>query len=321
MTPSLQVTEPLFDFDHAFDRLDFSRTIDKSLVHRRALAEVFITDFESVSRDRYIVAAQLPVGHAYYNDGNTNFHDPLAIIEACRQAALVVAHQYYGVPKDWSFIFRKAKVHIGDIDSTIISDGRMLVGINITKTFEKDGFLTGMIGDFVVEIDGNKVGDFVGSLSFLPSAMLKKMRAQARSVKNISDKPYISPLQPLAAKRVARTSAKNIVIGRTSRDTYEIVDCRSNRALIDHEVDHISGMVIMEACRQAAIATVLEDTGELYGTVKSFQVEFLEFAEHELPTVCKAHLIDIVDGVAQTHIEILQQNQILASSQIDLQGV
>lgn len=318
MTSSMQLVTPRFDFDSAFDRLNFSRTIDKTLVHRRALAEVFITDFEISGRDRYLVAAQLPVGHAYYNDSTTDFHDPLAIIEACRQAALVVSHQYYGVPKDWSFIFRKAKVHIGNTDSTTISNGRMIVGINITKTFEKDGYLTGIIGDFIVEIEGNRVGEFVGSLSFLPSALLGQMRAQSRSNKQVPIDTYISPLAPLPSKNAARTWTRNIVIGRTTRDTYEIVDRRNNRALIDHEVDHISGMVILEACRQAAIATVLEETDELYCTVTSYQIEFLEFAEHEFPTLCKVHLMDIVDGVAQTHIEILQQNQILASAQIDL---
>jgi len=308
-----------FDFKNATEELNFSRTIDKDLVHRLALAEVFVTDFETIGRDRFIVAAQLPVGHAVYNDGGNGHHDPLAIIEACRQAALVIAHKAYGVPRDWSFIFRNAKASIEDVSTTRITDGRMLIGVNIARTFEKDGFTTGMLGDFVVEIDGNLVGSFTGSLSFLPKSVMHRMRAASRSTKALPESLYVSPLSALPTRSVGREVSKNIVIGRRGADTYEIIDHSSNRALVDHEVDHVSGMVIMEACRQSAIAATFDETGEMFCTVSSYAVDFTEFAEREVAVTCEATVIGVVDGVAQTHIEVIQQGNVIATAQIDLE--
>nr|MDT0665959.1 hypothetical protein [Micromonospora sp. DSM 115978] len=55
---------PLLDQD--VHGLTYQRTVDRSLVHRRALTEVFLTDTRALAADRYVTGAQLPALHAYY---------------------------------------------------------------------------------------------------------------------------------------------------------------------------------------------------------------------------------------------------------------
>lgn len=86
--------------------LAYQRSMDRVLVHRRAVMEVFVTDAARLGEDRFAVAVQAPRAHAYYNDHTQRpaLLDPLFLLEAARQAVTVVAHQWLGVSYDTSFL-------------------------------------------------------------------------------------------------------------------------------------------------------------------------------------------------------------------------
>ncbi|MFI6346707.1 AfsA-related hotdog domain-containing protein [Streptomyces sp. NPDC050560] len=52
----------------AGQELAFERPVERSLVHRRAVTEVYVTDTRPVSGIRFAVAAQLPRSHRYFTD-------------------------------------------------------------------------------------------------------------------------------------------------------------------------------------------------------------------------------------------------------------
>src|SRR5690349_20903770 len=96
--------------------MQFTRTLSRELVHRAAVAEVFLTDAERRGEDEILLAAQLPRRHAFYHDtsGPHTHHDPLLLLEACRQGIFVVAHRYLDVPLGHKFLLRTVEFEVPD---------------------------------------------------------------------------------------------------------------------------------------------------------------------------------------------------------------
>ncbi len=322
----MTVTTPPFDIA---SELTFDRTVPRSLVHRAAVSEVFLTDAAATGENRFVVAAQLPRGHALYSDRLDDRYDPMILVEACRQASILISHQFYGVPKDWAFVFRKASVSVTDLAALQVGEtpGRLVIRVEFERRFHVEGYLTGAVGRYQTVLDGVPVGEFVGSLSFMPKPMFVEMRAAGRAAKNTPDQPYSSAAVPLPPARVARRDSKNVVIASTGSDhpvtTYEVVVDNNHPSLSDHKVDHVSGMLLTEACRQASVCAVL-DTQSLpessVGSPVRYDIQFLDFAEHELPVYCR--LIETAPTESGTGIvasfELVQGDVVIVRSQVEV---
>jgi A-factor biosynthesis hotdog domain len=109
--------------------LRFDRGVPRDLVHRRAVAEVLITDTIQVAEDEFLLGAQLPRAHSLWSDRRSSYHDPLLTIEICRQACLALPHRYYGVPEEWHFVSKRIAaatlVGEGSPDTAVITACRV----------------------------------------------------------------------------------------------------------------------------------------------------------------------------------------------------
>jgi hypothetical protein len=102
---------------------------------------------------------------------------------------------------------------------------------------------------------------------------------------------------PVDPTVVGRTRWTNVAIGPSEQGEPltrpSIVDVR-NPVFFDHTLDHVPGHLLMEACRQNAIATAVR-LGRLSGPdclVTAFRAEFHDFAELDAPSDCRAVLRD-----------------------------
>ncbi|ORT60039.1 hypothetical protein BKD26_10585 [Streptomyces sp. CB03238] len=96
--------------------LRYDSTVPRAMVHRSAIAEVFLTDSRPTDRpDTYEVAAQLPRAHIMGERSGT--HDFLLLVEVLRQAGVYLAHAYQNVSPDDSFIFRNLRIRIRDLSA------------------------------------------------------------------------------------------------------------------------------------------------------------------------------------------------------------
>lgn len=86
--PHVTTAPSQLEQDLAALELSYSRTVDRTLVHRDSLGEVFLTDLQPLGTASYVAAAQLPRSHAYYGDHllSPNVYDPVLLLEACRRA-------------------------------------------------------------------------------------------------------------------------------------------------------------------------------------------------------------------------------------------
>lgn len=278
--------------------MQFTRTLPRTLVHRAALAEVFLTDAERHGENDALLAAQLPRRHAFYDDtlGPRTHHDPFLLLEACRQAIFVVAHRYLDVPLGHKFVLRGTEFEVTDPDALAHGDtpAEAVLGARIEHRFRDRSGVTGLRLRFEVTVDGREAMLARIAYSWMPPKVWTRLRAGQRDALGLSGLPVALPVPRIEPALVGRRDPANVVIsppgttgdgGRTARLAVDT----AHPALFDHWVDHVPGMLELEALRQLAVVAAVGA-----GTVRTpaalpvgLSARFRRFAELDLPLECR----------------------------------
>ncbi|MFJ5532604.1 ScbA/BarX family gamma-butyrolactone biosynthesis protein [Streptomyces sp. NPDC093261] len=278
--------------------MQFSRILPKELVHRAAVAEVFLTDAERLGEDELLLAAQLPRRHAFYHDtlGPRTHHDPLLLLEACRQGIFVVAHRYLGVAPGLKFLLRTVEFEVPD-HTALTCDGRSteaLIATRVEHRFRTGATVTGLRLRFTLTIGGQEALLARIAYSWLPPREWTRLRAGQRGALGLPTVPVALPGPRVDPALVGRRDPANTVISppRTAGDgtrTARLIVDTAHPTLYDHWVDHVPGMLELEAFRQLALTAAAAA-----GTVRTptalpvaLAARFRCFAEMDLPLRCR----------------------------------
>ncbi|MER5861928.1 ScbA/BarX family gamma-butyrolactone biosynthesis protein [Kitasatospora sp. NPDC002040] len=281
--------------------LDYTRTIDRLLVHRDALGEVFLTDLVEIDQGHYLAGAQLPRSHAYYGDHllRPESYDPLLILEACRQAGLAGAHRIYGVSADNKFILTHLSLDIPRPERLAIGSGpaQLAMDVAIASRKEREGRVTGLDYVFTLSLDGTAVGTATLGLRFKTPNGYLTLRLNNRNgmaLPSSAAYPQSTPGTPVPPHLVGRASTDNVLlvepaVTRDGSSALLRVPAR-HASLFDHPQDHLPGMVIAEGARQLALFAALELHGMSTAktAVTGVDVRFTRFGELEDETVLTA---------------------------------
>ncbi|WP_345499701.1 ScbA/BarX family gamma-butyrolactone biosynthesis protein [Nocardia callitridis] len=300
-----------------------SRTISRELAHRCAVSEVFVTSMDSVAEDEFLVGAQLPRMHAYYGDhaGSLGLrHDPLLVMEAARQAAIALTHEFYGVGPEMAFLVRTfngtgAATSAWEIG---LAPADLVMRIRAPRQHRRGETLTGL--DMVIEIerDGASMMTVDGSFSWTTPRHWNGLRTSFRDSLGLG--PFAGALartERASAAAVGRENWRNVVIGapELSGDTARatLAPDLGHPFLFDHQLDHVPGTLLIEACRQTALAMVLEQRPRLDCVASAFD----QFVELDLPAECVARVVGEQAERTEIHCEIRQAGVVAA--QLDLE--
>lgn len=231
----------------------FERTVPRQLVHRASVSEVFVTDLGTLGSDTFHVAAQWPRARCYFGPTSTSRHDSMLLPETMRQAGLAIAHRFYGVPQGFSFVFHE--ISFDTTEDAFRLNGRpadMMLMATCRDIRRRSGNLGGMRVCFTIYRDGVWVGTGEGRLSCVSDAAYARLRS-GRSISPPAPLPT-----PVAPSAVRRDRAEDVVLSAVDRDvdgdhTWALRVDRSHPVIFDHPVDHVPGMVALEAARQAAL--------------------------------------------------------------------
>ncbi|MFI9204917.1 ScbA/BarX family gamma-butyrolactone biosynthesis protein [Streptomyces sp. NPDC053048] len=286
--------------------LSFSSTVPREAVHRAAVSEVFLTDVRRVSDQEFLAAAQLPRNHAYYSDHDTVVpsYDPLLVLEVFRQTFLYLGHEFLDVQPSHKSFLDGAELTITDPAALRVGPhpGHMLVRLHTGEEQRRAGRLTGLTVDMRATVDDREA--VMGRLAFAwtTASVWNTLRSRGRAGLHLDPaRPYLSApgFDPSAAGRL---SPRNVLLAGVRVQDEEVVGQvavdRSHPSLFDHPLDHIPGAVMVEAFRQTALLAAHTVLGlpprEL--SVTRLSVDFTRFAEFELPTDCRAVLLDTADN-------------------------
>ena len=296
---------------------NFSQTICKELVHKSFLSEVFLTDSRQVANDCFLISALLPKTHFYYNDVpiRSQFYDSALILEVCRQVSIYIAHIFYAISFDYKFIFDSANFtqYLGHKPANNIDKHKAIIHTKVINKKTKKDSLCGLEIDMMVYIDQELYACKSMKFSWVAPKMWDKLRriSQQQDSANLEIKPILKDI-------VCKEHISNVVIGNflecTNYFQATIIADKTHPAFFDHPLDHISGILIIEAIKQFGIATCAKvfNCKPTKLQFKSIQVEFKNFCEFYNPNICyvsKEHIclqdgeisMDIVIKSAKLH--------------------
>lgn len=241
--------------------VSFDRTLARQLVHKAAVEQVLLTDARQLGDREFVLGAQLPRSHAYYSDSVLDVYDQLLVLEIGRQGAVVAAHEFLGVPHDSQFIFSDIEARVHDLDALrrTVRPKQMVVFLSLAGERRRRGELTG--GEFHAEyqVEGAQAMSMRGNALFFNRERYLTARRHMR--RWVRPEPPSDPPPPLPPAAVGRLDPSNVVIGEPLPLAAEpgcweaeLIADDSHATFFDHELDHVPGALLIEGCRQAALA-------------------------------------------------------------------
>ncbi|TCK65838.1 ScbA/BarX family gamma-butyrolactone biosynthesis protein [Curtobacterium sp. PhB136] len=218
--------------------------IPGAFVHRTQLSEVLITDVDPDGQSRFICGAQWPRRHPYYGpfDERPAVTDVAIAAETLRQATIAVFHRWLGVPLGHAFVMEALRVRVFDAERSATGPQNIRVTVGLTDRVERRGMTSEAKSSVSMYLDGTLVAQGRGDARILPPAVFQRVRAGAVSSATVTTRPAVwSP--------ESGTTPAYAVVERNGEELSLVADA-SNPVYFDHPLDHVPGMVVLEACRQ-----------------------------------------------------------------------
>ncbi|MDT8911888.1 ScbA/BarX family gamma-butyrolactone biosynthesis protein [Amycolatopsis sp. PS_44_ISF1] len=280
--------------------MDFQQTIPRSLVHRAAVSEVFVTDLNILGEDRFEVGAQWPGRHSFFGPCTPTAHDPMLFAETCRQAGLLIAHRSYGVPFGHSFLSDR-KTYALD-PAGLGTTGRPVdvvleVGAHDVKYRGGSG---GMRLDFDCYRGGRLVGTGSESGRWISSAVYRRVRGE-----HFAATPFQAAVRPTVAPAlVGRDRSGDVLLARTAEPGVCALQFDPDHpVLFDHAVDHVPGMVLLEAARQACLL----ECGDPHALPLRAEIDFAAYVEFDADCLIRVEAGEVAsDGARAMRVRFRQ---------------
>jgi 2-oxo-3-(phosphooxy)propyl 3-oxoalkanoate synthase len=280
--------------------LSWEATIPASRLRKRALEQVFVTDWMRGPGDDYCtIAAQLPLTHARFSDTVTPYHDILLIGEIMMQAGLMSAWKVLGVTAEQWFLVRELRIAQEPLEANRRSPDRCDMTVAQDKSSDfKRGRLGRMVGGRLharCAIGGRPSGycEVIGA--WAPEDVYQSLRGKRRV-----DPAELPPRPPdlEVELNTGKVDPRNSVITplRASGEPrgYEatlLVD-PDDPTFFDPRVDHVPGLLMLDGLQQVAVAAACRELGTDPGHLKviSMDMKFARFAELAPDVTCAIEL-------------------------------
>ncbi|PRH76059.1 hypothetical protein C6N75_27640 [Streptomyces solincola] len=207
------------DFLPALRELDFVRSVDRRLLHRRALSEVFLTDTAAVDRRRFLAGAQLPSSHAYFTDHvGHSVIDPMLLLECARQAETCGAHRHLGVDDDTKFVLQSWSMRLPGLFHAHSGDpAELTMRVSTDRAAGASAPARSAAYDMRFLVSGQEVGEVRMAVGYVSSAAYSVIRSKRRGRPPVSSDdvaPLPATVQPAEVGRAnAETNANRVARG------------------------------------------------------------------------------------------------------------
>ncbi|MFE3742996.1 ScbA/BarX family gamma-butyrolactone biosynthesis protein [Streptomyces sp. NPDC059134] len=236
-----------------YDRpLSWSRTVARELVHRASVAEVLLTDVRRARGGGFEAAASWPRSHPTFPRGGGELHSPLMIVETLRQLGIYIPLRYFGIPPSANLVITDLFFETDPASEPRLVSGATGVTCRVAVSavrYDADGGVTGLRLDVDYLADGAHFARAGGGARFFRPeqyAAVREGRTQATAPAGPADRIRPEP------GGVGVSGAHDVVIGTDGATLLvEPADMR-HPYFFDHATDHLPGMIVLEAARQAA---------------------------------------------------------------------
>ncbi|MFF3848848.1 ScbA/BarX family gamma-butyrolactone biosynthesis protein [Streptomyces sp. NPDC002328] len=232
------------------DAPSLTATVPRQLVHRAAVAETLLTDWRRTGTDRFSVSAQWPRAHGLHVSSDWSAYDPLLVVETVRQSGTLVAHTEYDVPLDHQFVLQELQV--------VTVPGKLGVGplpaepeVELAFTDVRYRGRRPAAVRYTARVlrDGDPVATADVAFTCVSAPVYRRLRG-GRTPDTVTAVP-VPPAAPAAD--VGRSLPTDVVLSSADGpDRRQLRVDTGHPVFFDHPLDHVPGMLLLEAARQAA---------------------------------------------------------------------
>ncbi|OFI39444.1 hypothetical protein BIU82_14025 [Arthrobacter sp. SW1] len=246
----------------------FESSVRRGLVHKISLSEVFLTDFIQVAPQRFTAGAQWPRWHVFYGSGD-GCPDSALMAETLRQSVILLAHRN-GVPMDHKFLMPRIGVSLENVTLDPSVPTQLSVDLQLRDVKLSAGRPASLSVEARFTVDGETIGEGSAGARIVTPAGYERFRRSAAV-----GRPACGG-ELLEASAVGHASARNVMLGREVRPgVWPLRVDTSHPIFFDHPLDHVPGMLLIEAARQAVRAA----TGCPGADFACFEAEFVKIVE------------------------------------------
>ncbi|MGW2212478.1 ScbA/BarX family gamma-butyrolactone biosynthesis protein [Streptomyces sp. NPDC001781] len=286
------------------------------LVHRPDAEDAFPVEWTRLAEHRYLVTADWPAAHRFFAPLPGGVQDPLLVAETMRQTAMMLAHAEYGVPADhhfvmWDMDYALTAAGFGLADAS----GRIDVFVDCSEVQMRARSLAGMRVRLTFERDGRLLATSTGSLSCTSERAYRRLRGE----KLLATGGSAAPPAGVPAERVGRNAPRDVVLAPSEEGgAWWLRLDTAHPTLFARANDHVPGMVLLEAARQAAVALAPE--GRFLPA--SLAIDFYRYAELNEPCLVRARCETSPKGDVRVHVEGVQGDETVFTATLgDTPGV
>ncbi|MFF3909993.1 ScbA/BarX family gamma-butyrolactone biosynthesis protein [Streptomyces sp. NPDC001848] len=295
----------------AWEGLCFDCRVPRRSVHKSAAGEVLLSDAVRLGDERFAVAASWHRDHFLAHLGG-HASDPVLLAETVRQAAIYLSHRFHGVPYGHPFVLGGLAVDLDEPLPGMVSGPLALrLEASCRRREERGRVALGL--DVVVHTEDRPLGRARVHWSVMEArryAVLRKRGAVDRDSVPVLDDAGIVALPPAS---VGQRYDRDVLLAADAErlEGWWLRLDHGHPVLFDHPSDHIPGMALVEAFRQAARAAVADHGPDPLGAqrrLESLSVTFSSFGELDLPVFLTAEPADD-QGTARGNVLLLRAVQ------------
>ncbi|WP_262505447.1 ScbA/BarX family gamma-butyrolactone biosynthesis protein [Streptomyces sp. TRM68367] len=260
--------------------------VTKELAHRTTESDVFPTHWTRLSDTRFRVTAHWPADHPFFGPVDDRHQDPMVVGETLRQTSMALAHAEFGAPADTHFVMRDLEIRT-DLAALLLADAAEPVEIDVEcSEIRRRGRGLGSVRTTMeFRRAGKLVARGTGSTGCTSPAAYQRLRARQLAALG-TPVPLIPGVPP---EQVGRARAQDVVLAPADRPgVWRLRVDTGHPVLFPRPNDHVPGMVLFEAARQAAAAT----TDRRPFLPADMAVAFSRYAELDNPCWIETEVLD-----------------------------
>ncbi|MFI9270693.1 ScbA/BarX family gamma-butyrolactone biosynthesis protein [Kitasatospora sp. NPDC052896] len=234
------------------DEVGYSRKIRKEHVHLTSEAGLIVTEWGHRGDMRFALKAVWPHRDGGVFPAHRGFGDPTVIAQTVRQSGLLIAHGAFGVPLSHQTLLQNLRFQIDQNHSLPYNKPTVLdVEVLCSAAGRRGVVLTGLRLDVFIVHEGQAVAWAEAEFSWVSPVVYHRLRGRHVTVRR--EQPPLPA--PVAPRLVGRYDPADVVLAPTGEANRWLLRTDfGNKAYFDHPVDHVPGLVLVEAAHQAARA-------------------------------------------------------------------
>ncbi|MEV7596080.1 ScbA/BarX family gamma-butyrolactone biosynthesis protein [Kitasatospora sp. NPDC089797] len=266
-------------------RPSFAHRLPAGCVHKTSAAEVLLTDAVRTGDDRFTVGAAWFRDRFLHHGGDGRSPDPLLLAETVRQTLIHLSHRFHGAPQGHPFVLDRLDLELAP-DAPPLRPGapaHVTLDVTCARTVTTPR-RAGLALEATASVDGVLIGRAGIRWEVLHPAFYQVVRHRAARPRTAGAPEHpaapTGPLRRLAPGEVGYPGDEHVLLARDSSGTrggFWLDPDPGHPVLFDHPSDHVPGMILLEAFRQAgrAMGAPLHPAG--------LSATFTAFAEPDLP--------------------------------------